>query len=168
MSVLRRSAALGLLASLLALTGCRTAVSDASTTSTATSTVTTTTTTRPTTTSVFALPPLPPAPLAQAPATTTTAAPTLAAALAGVWAHTPSSSCLTVLDGNGVVFERNTDAAVLPASTMKLLTATAVLARLDPSSRLTTRVLATAPPGLDGTVQGDVWLVGGGDPLLGT
>src|SRR5947209_17971970 len=147
MSVLRRSAALGLLASLLALTGCRTAVSDASTTSTATSTVTTTTTTRPT--SVFALPPLPPAPLAQAPATTTTAAPTLAAALAGVWAHTPSSSCLTVLDGNGVVFERNTDAAVLPASTMKLLTATAVLARLDPSSRLTTRVLATAPPGLD-------------------
>ena len=73
-----------------------------------------------------------------------------------------------VTDGSKVVFERNPDVSVVPASTMKLLTATAVLARIDPTSRLSTPVLATARPDATGTVVGDVWLVGGGDPVLGT
>ncbi len=50
---------------------------------------------------------------------------------------------------------------------MKLETATAALARLGTDSHLTTEVRATAPP-TAGTVAGDLWMVGGGDPLLAT
>src|SRR5205814_8151067 len=74
---------------------------------------------------------------------------------------------LMVADGSTVLYERNPDAPVAPASVMKLLTATAVLQRIDPASRLRTPVRALAAP-TDGTVVGDLWLVGGGDPVLGT
>jgi serine-type D-Ala-D-Ala carboxypeptidase/endopeptidase (penicillin-binding protein 4) len=50
---------------------------------------------------------------------------------------------------------------------MKILTATAVLARLGPDERLVTEVRAAAPPAA-GVVEGPLYLVGGGDPLLGT
>ena len=89
--------------------------------------------------------------------------------LDGVWSLTrqPSSSCLMVLHGDDVVFERNPDVAVTPASAMKLLTATALLERLDADERLRTPVLAAAAP-VGGVVEGDLHLVGGGDPVLGT
>jgi D-alanyl-D-alanine carboxypeptidase/D-alanyl-D-alanine-endopeptidase (penicillin-binding protein 4) len=73
-----------------------------------------------------------------------------------------------VADGDHVLYERSPDRPVVPASTMKLLTATAVLARIDPDSRLATPVLAAAPPDADGIVHGDIWMVGGGDPVLST
>jgi D-alanyl-D-alanine carboxypeptidase/D-alanyl-D-alanine-endopeptidase (penicillin-binding protein 4) len=72
-----------------------------------------------------------------------------------------------VQDGPTVLYERNPDAPVLPASTMKLATATATLTRLDPESRLRTTFVGPAPDAA-GTVNGDVFLVGGGDPLLAT
>ena len=50
---------------------------------------------------------------------------------------------------------------------MKLATAAAVLRRLDAGQRLRTRAVAAAPP-VRGIVEGDLWLVGGGDPVLGT
>ena len=56
---------------------------------------------------------------------------------------------------------------MVPASTQKLLTATAALEVLDPTGRFrTTAVAAAAPAG--GVVAGDLTLVGGGDPLLAT
>ena len=58
-----------------------------------------------------------------------------------------------------VVLERGADAPVVPASTAKLVTAVAALTALEPTARLTTRVLA-------GSVPGEVVLVGGGDPSL--
>ena len=91
----------------------------------------------------------------------------LAAALGELWARGPATSCLVVTDDERVVFEREPDRPVTPASTMKLLTAAAVLERVDPSERLRTTVRsATAPSG--GVVDGDLWLVGRGDPVLGT
>jgi D-alanyl-D-alanine carboxypeptidase/D-alanyl-D-alanine-endopeptidase (penicillin-binding protein 4) len=51
---------------------------------------------------------------------------------------------------------------------MKLLLATALLTRIDPASRLQTPVLAAERPDADGVVHGDLWLVGGGDPVLST
>jgi len=107
-----------------------------------------------------------------APVTTTTApapATALVSALDVVWSATrrPDSSCLMVQAGARVVFERNPDLAVTPASAMKLVTATAVLHELDPAERLRTPVLAAAPP-VAGVVEGDLYLVGGGDPVLGT
>lgn len=100
---------------------------------------------------------------------TAAAAPTpLVHALRDTWSKTPHGSCLMVADGEEVLFERNPDLGVIPASTMKLLTATAVLARIEPESRLATPVLAGARPDAAGVVAGDLWLVGGGDPVLGT
>lgn len=125
------------------------------------STPTSTTSTTPTT--------APARPITEAPAAESGGIGVLTASLDGVWAQTraPSSSCLMVLSGTDVVFERNPDVPVVPASVMKLLTATAVLHELDLNERLRTPVLSTAPVD-GGVVDGDLYLVGGGDPVLGT
>lgn len=60
------------------------------------------------------------------------------------------------------------DAPVLPASTLKIVTAASVLLTLGPEARLTTRVDATAPIGADGVLDGSLVLVGSGDPTLAT
>lgn len=78
-----------------------------------------------------------------------------------------SRSCLLVTQGDFVLFAYRADHEVLPASNMKLLTATAALQKLGNSARITTAVTAAAAP-VDGTVHGDLYLVGGGDPLLFT
>jgi D-alanyl-D-alanine carboxypeptidase/D-alanyl-D-alanine-endopeptidase (penicillin-binding protein 4) len=93
----------------------------------------------------------------------------LLASLDSVWAQTrrPSTSCLMVQSGSKVVYERNPDLLVTPASTMKLLTATAVLQQIPATDRLRTPVVTNAAVH-DGIVDGDVTLVGGGDPVLGT
>src|SRR5680860_50278 len=57
---------------------------------------------------------------------------------------------------------------MVPASTAKLLTAAAALRGLGPDFRYTTRALATAAPGADGTLAGDLVLRGSGDPTLAT
>jgi D-alanyl-D-alanine carboxypeptidase/D-alanyl-D-alanine-endopeptidase (penicillin-binding protein 4) len=56
---------------------------------------------------------------------------------------------------------------MIPASTEKLLTATAALEVLDPQARFKTTAVAAATPN-GGVVAGDLTLVGGGDPLLST
>jgi serine-type D-Ala-D-Ala carboxypeptidase/endopeptidase (penicillin-binding protein 4) len=101
--------------------------------------------------------------------TTTTAAPAdpTASGLEAIWAAGPQSACLAVSDGDRVLFERNPDAPLVPASTMKLLTGLAVLEAFRPDERLRTPVLSLAPP-VEGVVEGDLYLVGGGDPTLGT
>ena len=57
------------------------------------------------------------------------------------------------------LLEQRAQASVVPASTAKIATAVAALTALEPTARLTTRVLAGASPG-------EVVLVGGGDSLL--
>lgn len=91
----------------------------------------------------------------------------LAEALQGVWATGPQPACVQVVDQGRVLFEQAPDAPVIPASTLKLVTAAAVLFHLGPDARLQTTVRAAAPPA-GGVVDGDLFLVGGGDPVLGT
>lgn len=77
-----------------------------------------------------------------------------------------AKSCLRVdLDGQSV-FAVGDDRAVLPASNLKLITAAVALERLGRDDRFTTTVVG-APP-TDGVVDGDVYLIGGGDPVLRT
>lgn len=68
-------------------------------------------------------------------------------------------SCLVVESGGATLYERRPDLALLPASNLKLLTAAAVLSELGPDTTLQTDVRMSG---------GDLWLVGGGDPLLAT
>ncbi|HEX2039930.1 MAG TPA: D-alanyl-D-alanine carboxypeptidase/D-alanyl-D-alanine-endopeptidase [Acidimicrobiales bacterium] len=86
----------------------------------------------------------------------------LDAALAG----TPRS-CLVVSRHGTRVHQVRADDRLVPASNLKILTGLAVLEKLGAHSRLTTDV-RTAAPLRDGVLHGDLWLVGGGDPLLGT
>jgi D-alanyl-D-alanine carboxypeptidase/D-alanyl-D-alanine-endopeptidase (penicillin-binding protein 4) len=55
----------------------------------------------------------------------------------------------------------------IPASVEKLYTTSTALARFGATGTFSTAVLATAPIGPDGTLDGDIWLRGGGDPTLG-
>ena len=92
--------------------------------------------------------------------------PALTAALDAVWRDTVGG-CLRVTAGDRVLYERNADAPVPPASVTKVLTAAAVLRVLGPDARQRTTARAASPP-VAGVVAGDLWLVGGGDPVLGT
>jgi D-alanyl-D-alanine carboxypeptidase/D-alanyl-D-alanine-endopeptidase (penicillin-binding protein 4) len=65
-----------------------------------------------------------------------------------------------------VLLDRGGDIPVPPASTTKLLTARAALAALGPATRLTTTVVTNARLGRGGTLAGDLWVVGAGDPTL--
>lgn len=79
-----------------------------------------------------------------------------------------NQSCLTVDDGRGpALYSERPDVPLMPASNLKLLTATAVLSRLSPTERLHTEVRAAHAP-VNGVIAGDLWLVGAGDPLLAT
>lgn len=87
--------------------------------------------------------------------------------LQGIVASSPASACLMVTEGRRVLFEQLPDQPLAPASGMKLLTAAAVIHHIDPEERLRTSVVAAQPP-VGGVIEGDLWLVGGGDPVLGT
>lgn len=65
------------------------------------------------------------------------------------------------------VVDLRTDARLLPASTMKAVTAATVLHALGPDHRFTTTA-ATAGQVTDGVLRGDLVLHGGGDPVLTT
>lgn len=68
---------------------------------------------------------------------------------------------------NQVLYERNPDLSLNPASNMKLFTSAAALARLGPDYRFTTRVFKNGPVDQQ-TLAGDLALQGGGDPVLET
>jgi serine-type D-Ala-D-Ala carboxypeptidase/endopeptidase (penicillin-binding protein 4) len=73
-----------------------------------------------------------------------------------------------VVDEHGrEVVAHQPDTPVLPASTLKVVTAAAVLATFGPDGRLSTFAEATRPL-TGGTLPGDLLLVGGGDPALAT
>lgn len=88
----------------------------------------------------------------------------LAASLDQVAGFLDERSCLAVAVDGRAVTGHNADTAVIPASTNKLLVATVALEVLGADYRFSTSVVG-APP-LDGVVDGDLVLVGGGDPLL--
>jgi serine-type D-Ala-D-Ala carboxypeptidase/endopeptidase (penicillin-binding protein 4) len=91
----------------------------------------------------------------------------LAEVLADPDLPTDGRLAVSILDRQGrLVLDHHAGEALIPASTQKLLTAAAALVALGPDHRYTTRVVATAVPGPDGVLTGDLILVGGGDPAL--
>ncbi len=73
-------------------------------------------------------------------------------------------SCVAVAVDGQPVGARNADLAVIPASTQKLLVAASALDVLGDDYRFTTRAAGAAP--VEGAIAGDLYLIGGGDPLL--
>ncbi len=78
-----------------------------------------------------------------------------------------TNSCLMVQAASAPVYVHNPTLPLLPASNLKLLTATAAIDKLPATDRLVTTVKADAAPS-KGVVAGNLYLVGGGDPLLRT
>jgi len=64
-----------------------------------------------------------------------------------------------------VLYARDPDRALIPASNLKLLTALAALSAFGPTHRFTTEILADAEPGPEGAVE-RLYVRGGGDPAL--
>jgi D-alanyl-D-alanine carboxypeptidase/D-alanyl-D-alanine-endopeptidase (penicillin-binding protein 4) len=88
-------------------------------------------------------------------------------ALDGVVEQFPSQSCLVVtLDGEEVYVE-NPTLPLVPASTQKLVTAFGVYDILGADHTFETSVV-TEGPLVEGVLDGDLYLVGGGDPLVAT
>ena len=74
-------------------------------------------------------------------------------------------SCAVVAQDGALLYSDRSEHAVVPASTLKLIVAAVVLARFDPGYRFHTRFASAQPPS-NGTIAGDFWLAGSGDPSL--
>lgn len=82
---------------------------------------------------------------------------------------TSGRTTVSILDDAGQpVLAYHSRRPLLPASTMKLVTAAAALELLGPDYRFVTKVYATRPPRADGTLEGNLVVVGSGDPVLST
>ncbi|HVF15094.1 MAG TPA: D-alanyl-D-alanine carboxypeptidase, partial [Acidimicrobiales bacterium] len=86
----------------------------------------------------------------------------------GVLGPARDHTCLAVRDPAGrTLYSHQADLSLIPASALKLVTGAVALAKIGGSTRFTTEVRGGPGPNGNGTV-GDLWLVGGGDPLLST
>ena len=74
--------------------------------------------------------------------------------------------CATLRRGEEIIAEFAPEAPLIPASNMKLLVAAVALEVLGPDFRFTTAL--AAPPVVATVVPGDLYVVGGGDPVLVT
>ena len=75
---------------------------------------------------------------------------------------------LVARDASGkVLVSVNPDRMMVPASNMKIITTGAALHAFGPERRFDTRLGYTGQI-VDGTLEGDVYIIGGGDPTLGT
>jgi D-alanyl-D-alanine carboxypeptidase/D-alanyl-D-alanine-endopeptidase (penicillin-binding protein 4) len=77
------------------------------------------------------------------------------------------TTCALVTQGGRTLAALDPGDALIPASNMKILTASAALDKLGPAFRFTTRVTAGAAP-VGGVLTGNLYLVGSGDPFLRT
>lgn len=76
--------------------------------------------------------------------------------------------CAQVTNARGVtVYQHNPTLPLIPASTMKLLTGYAALTQMSPTRTFGTYV-ATDAQLVNNTIQGNIWLIGTGDPVLAT
>ncbi len=89
------------------------------------------------------------------------------AALAPIVAQAPPTTCLVVHADGRTIDDVKGTLPLVPASTEKLLTATAALAHDSPDLTFKTRAV-TAGTVSNGVIDGDLYVVGGGDPLLQT
>lgn len=70
------------------------------------------------------------------------------------------------LETSRVLYERDAEKAFMPASNMKLVTTAAALSALGPDFRYETKIYASGDVGPDGTLKGDLVIVGSGDPSI--
>ncbi len=87
------------------------------------------------------------------------------AALASGTQNARAWSCVVIAQDGTVLYDDRGSNAVTPASALKLVVADAALTSLTPQFRFDTLLAAMQPPG-GATLDGDLWLIGSGDPSL--
>ena len=76
---------------------------------------------------------------------------------------------ILAVDGRGkTVAQWNADLPLLSASTMKTITTGAALDALGPDFKFETKIASTGTIDEDGVLHGDLYIIGGGDPTLGS
>ncbi len=83
----------------------------------------------------------------------------------------PTAMCMSLYRNGTPIFQHQSNASLLPASLMKLATVTAALNELGADATFTTQVVAGSgalDAVNDGVLRGDLYLIGGGDPVLAT
>ena len=93
----------------------------------------------------------------------------LASTLAGLTARTRSGDwgvMVTSLSRGDTLYAQNAGEQMMPASTMKLLTSAIAFDRFGPNYQFSTDALRDGPVGPDGTLSGNIYLRGDGDPAL--
>ncbi|SHI62278.1 D-alanyl-D-alanine carboxypeptidase / D-alanyl-D-alanine-endopeptidase (penicillin-binding protein 4) [Tangfeifania diversioriginum] len=81
--------------------------------------------------------------------------------------HATAGIHIVDLSSGEEVYALNSDKLMIPASTMKLVTSAAALQILGPDYRFQTKIGYTGEI-VDATLQGDLVVIGGGDPALGS
>lgn len=91
----------------------------------------------------------------------------LAPELSAILAGSGPAACLIVEEDDRILASTNASTSLVPASNQKIISTHAALSQFGPERRFTTTVAAGAPV-TDGRVQGNLHLIGGGDPFLAT
>jgi D-alanyl-D-alanine carboxypeptidase/D-alanyl-D-alanine-endopeptidase (penicillin-binding protein 4) len=79
--------------------------------------------------------------------------------------HQNTSVKIVTLEKGAVLYEKNSNTPLLPASTLKLITTASALYWLGPEYTFKTKVYYTGDR-IGDTLTGDLYMVGGGDPKL--
>ena len=82
--------------------------------------------------------------------------------------HGSLSVCVYNVRQNKAIYSHNADQSMVPASVEKLLTTGVGFARLGSTFRFTTKVGMRGSVDRDGVLHGNIYITGGGDPLLGS
>jgi len=82
--------------------------------------------------------------------------------------HATFSVCVYNIDKRTCVYQHNAQTAVTPASVTKLFTTAAGFDKLGSDFRFKTILGYSGTIDKSGTLRGDLYIIGGGDPLLGS
>lgn len=82
--------------------------------------------------------------------------------------HAALSVCVMDLETNKIVASINPEMSLIPASSLKLITTLSALDILGPDYTYATKISYSGKIDPDGTLNGNIYIVGSGDPTLGS
>lgn len=82
--------------------------------------------------------------------------------------HASLSVCVYDLQSKNPVYEYNSQQSMIPASLTKLFTTAAGFDKLGSDFRFRTTLAYSGEIDKNGTLHGDIYIIGGGDPVLGS
>lgn len=85
---------------------------------------------------------------------------------APAWRNAQWGVMILDLDTSEVLYQRQADKAFMPASNLKLYTTAAALKTLGSNYRFETKIYVNGPVQNNGTLRGDIIVVGSGDPSI--